>query len=253
MPELWKEIRGNALWDAIKWLWAMGGSGVTLAVQWIAGVIQHHQDLVATAITATAMIFFGIVAFVIHKSPRPVDPAGHNNPEAPGPPRSQEKLLREVNARIETAQAEAAKDLDLKLFGFRDSIKTLFSDFGELKRGVRFEIDKVSRKSKVIDALMASAKSRSIPEPQRIALQHVYITPGLSRLYLLERLGAFSNPEEKILKPLIDAGLLERTGDDAIRKGFQMFSWRLRSVLAFQAAREFTAEANDTISAIDQT
>ncbi len=66
---VWKEVRGNAIWDAIKWLWAAGGSGVTLAVQWIVGEVRGHQDLTATAIVGLAFIFFGTVALVIHKNP----------------------------------------------------------------------------------------------------------------------------------------------------------------------------------------
>lgn len=68
---VWKEVRGNAIWDAIKWLWAAGGSGVTLVLQWIIGVVRGHQDLTATAIVVVAMVFFGIVALVIHNNPVP--------------------------------------------------------------------------------------------------------------------------------------------------------------------------------------
>lgn len=67
-----KEVRGNALWDAVKWLWAAGGSGVTLAIHWIVGLVRGHQDLTATIIVGLSFIFFGAVAFVIHRHPGPL-------------------------------------------------------------------------------------------------------------------------------------------------------------------------------------
>jgi len=64
-----KEARGAAVWDAVKWLWAAGGSAMTLFIQWASGWIRHHQDLTGLFITGVSLAFFVIVAFIIHKNP----------------------------------------------------------------------------------------------------------------------------------------------------------------------------------------
>jgi hypothetical protein len=67
----WKEARGSAIWDGIKWLWAMGGSAVTTAIQWIVGVATGHPNLTALFIMALVTAFFGVVAIVVHAKPQP--------------------------------------------------------------------------------------------------------------------------------------------------------------------------------------
>src|SRR5690242_7488265 len=93
---LWKEIRGNATWDAIKWLWATGGTAVTLAVQWIVGIVRGHQDLAATLITGSAMCFFGVVALVIHRNPRTNQLPNQNSPLSESLPEVSLRDLRSI-------------------------------------------------------------------------------------------------------------------------------------------------------------
>lgn len=66
---LWKEVRGNALWDATKWLWACGGASVTAAWGAVQQFLQGHRDAVSLVIAVSPVILFAIVALVIHKNP----------------------------------------------------------------------------------------------------------------------------------------------------------------------------------------
>jgi hypothetical protein len=96
LRRFWKEIRANVFWDAIKWLWAAGGTVIAYLVQWLAG----HTDLATTLITWSAVVFFVATAIYIYRHPhlpaRPMPqplPAEQQDAAAPQMPALNEDQL----------------------------------------------------------------------------------------------------------------------------------------------------------------
>ncbi|MGD0777005.1 MAG: hypothetical protein ABSC05_29655 [Candidatus Solibacter sp.] len=71
MAHVFKWFREHALWDAAKecasWLWAAGGSFVTVAAQAIYGFFTKHQDLAALMLTAGMGVMFLLVALFLYR------------------------------------------------------------------------------------------------------------------------------------------------------------------------------------------
>lgn len=64
-----RAARGSAIWDAAKWLWAGGVAVVTVIMHWILGLVRGHPDITAMFIAGGAVVFFALIAFVIHRYP----------------------------------------------------------------------------------------------------------------------------------------------------------------------------------------
>jgi hypothetical protein len=128
-PNWFKEARGSAVWDAIKWLWATGGSAVTLLVQWFSGWIRHHQDLTALSLTGSALAFFGIVALIIHQNPAPIKEPLSPTPTPEALPKKQERsqlsLWQFTRLRSEFACLTWAQKVAMKVLCRRYSIHEL--------------------------------------------------------------------------------------------------------------------------------
>jgi hypothetical protein len=59
----------HALWDAAKWLWGTGGAAMSLLVQYISGWARGHQDVAGLLVMAGVVVFFGVVALIVHRHP----------------------------------------------------------------------------------------------------------------------------------------------------------------------------------------
>jgi hypothetical protein len=73
-----RTAQGSAIWDAAKWLWASGGSLVTLIAQWVLGVARGHPDITALVIAGGSALLFVLAALVIRKNPAVV-PEAHKS------------------------------------------------------------------------------------------------------------------------------------------------------------------------------
>ena len=73
---IWKEVRGNAIWDATKWAWCAGGATVSALCQTAQSIIKGHPDVSAlfVGVLPVLLIFF---VFLLTKKMRLISsPAG---------------------------------------------------------------------------------------------------------------------------------------------------------------------------------
>jgi hypothetical protein len=99
---VWRQVRGNAIWDAIKWLWAAGGAFLSVATQATVGYFSGHQNMAALLITAYTFAALLVAAIIISKKkPRSLAV----EPQGPSQPIHQDEESRVIDALVVNAKS----------------------------------------------------------------------------------------------------------------------------------------------------
>jgi hypothetical protein len=106
MVKLWREMRGSALWDGVKWLWCAGGSAVTVATQAVLGFLRGHQDVTALLITGvTVLILAGVaLAFDRNKKSLPLQ----RTPDDKGQDQFAQQIIRDLTEQLNKERGGAS-------------------------------------------------------------------------------------------------------------------------------------------------
>lgn len=67
-----REIRGNAAWDAVKWLWAAGGGLVTTALQAVWAAWKGHPNTDSLLIGFVSIVVICMTALIVSKNKKVV-------------------------------------------------------------------------------------------------------------------------------------------------------------------------------------